>query len=863
MTITAKLRLNALIIAGVVCLLAGTGVVSLGLVKDKLSYLIEKSTPFQVRTTELQQKLQETVACLVRLGVVTTAVEFSHAKAALGKALDEVKTAQEVVERLSSERNDIYDELSRAAGQLVALTDKRLKAEGDVLAAHRTIGERSQGMEATLRKLDERITALQSNSSRSFAKSFGVSKGTTVQRVNLESLRASLDQLQLLLGSLPAARERKQVIVLKSRLNGIIDNFQENPTIRESKEFTAAGKTIKQKVAEIIALHGQALKAQDDALRQKLEAMITETREQNIGSLTVSFDVAVDRAGRDSAAAGHAQEAAFQQSNVSAGILAENAALVSAGLTLDSLATRIYIAESPEEIGRLEAEIARLFAKIDASERGLERAIASMNATGELRLLRTAEASLREMRGLLTGSDGITVKVRGELALKRETVKMNEGIRAMVQSFAEKGRGRIVTAHKEQEDSARGVNRIVRLSILAIAAVGGFILVFTFIFSILTARSITKPIRELVSIAQSFGNGDFSRQMDAGRPDEFGELGGHFNQATRKLSEITGKLSEATRTLDNHSRLLSGTAEKLALGTRDQAAQTTLSSSAMTEMTQTITEVAGNAGTAATASKEALFTATRGSEVVAETLVGMEEIAVMVRKAVALIVDLETRSEKIGTIVQTIEEIADQTNLLALNAAIEAARAGDHGRGFAVVAGEVKKLAQHTTEATGEIAGMVRDIQSGMVHSVSAMEAGNALVVKEVRKADEARQALEAIVVASNRGSDMIERIATASEEQSATAWQVASSFERIAEITRRTESDTDEIMRSSSELHQIVEELSSMAAWFKVGSLRPVPPQPTPVFVPRKEKASARRDAPFLEISPGSRTASRAYFSG
>jgi methyl-accepting chemotaxis protein len=186
---------------------------------------------------------------------------------------------------------------------------------------------------------------------------------------------------------------------------------------------------------------------------------------------------------------------------------------------------------------------------------------------------------------------------------------------------------------------------------------------------------------------------------------------------------------------------------------------------------------------------------------------------------------------KVGDIVETIEHIADQTNLLALNAAIEAARAGEHGLGFAVVAGEVRKLAKHTGAATSEIAGIVRDIQNGMRRSVQSMEQGNAQVVEEVHKAGEARQALEAIVVATNRGADMVQRIATATEQQSATVRQVAMSVESIAEITRKTDVETDDILRSAEQLQDVADELHGMARWFKVSGVASVESkQPAPV---------------------------------
>ena len=164
-------------------------------------------------------------------------------------------------------------------------------------------------------------------------------------------------------------------------------------------------------------------------------------------------------------------------------------------------------------------------------------------------------------------------------------------------------------------------------------------------------------------------------------------------------------------------------------------------------------------------------------------LPGMNKIAEVVTEAASTVQELGNSSEKIGEIVQVIDDIADQTNLLALNAAIEAARAGEQGRGFAVVADEVRKLAERTTKATKEIASMIKQIQKETIGAVQSMEKGTVEVSKGKELVEKAGVSLNQIISSSQEVVDNVSQVAAASEEQSATSEQISKNIEAISSV--------------------------------------------------------------------------------
>jgi methyl-accepting chemotaxis protein len=235
------------------------------------------------------------------------------------------------------------------------------------------------------------------------------------------------------------------------------------------------------------------------------------------------------------------------------------------------------------------------------------------------------------------------------------------------------------------------------------------------------------------------------------------------------------------------------------------------------EMAATSADIAHNCHQAAESSNLASHTAQNGANVVRDTVEGMTRIAAKVRSSASAVEQLGVRSDQIGEIVATIEDIADQTNLLALNAAIEAARAGEQGRGFAVVADEVRALAERTTKATREIGEMIKSIQKDTRLAVSAMEEGVKEVESGTAGAASSGQALEAILLQINDVTGQINQIATAAEEQTATTREITNNIQNISDTVKMSARSSEEISIASSQLSQLSVELQDMVKKFKL----------------------------------------------
>jgi len=331
--------------------------------------------------------------------------------------------------------------------------------------------------------------------------------------------------------------------------------------------------------------------------------------------------------------------------------------------------------------------------------------------------------------------------------------------------------------------------------------------------------AVILPIQDGARILEVMGTGDLTVRSTKEYRGQHQKIIDSINTLGDSLGSVLADVSEAVEATASATTQISSSTEEMAAGVQEQSSQAQEVASAVEQMTRTILQTTSNASNTADVAKNAGKAAKEGGIVVRNTIDGMNRIAIVVTKAAQTVQDLGKSSDQIGEIVQVIDDIADQTNLLALNAAIEAARAGEQGRGFAVVADEVRKLAERTTKATKEIAGMIKRIQQETKGAVESMEEGSIEVENGKGLAVQAGESLDQIISGSEEVVDRAMQVAAASEEQSSVAEEISKNIEAISNVTNESATGTQQIARAAEDLNRLTEKLLGLVAKFKVNN--------------------------------------------
>ncbi|OCS93113.1 chemotaxis protein [Caryophanon latum] len=355
-----------------------------------------------------------------------------------------------------------------------------------------------------------------------------------------------------------------------------------------------------------------------------------------------------------------------------------------------------------------------------------------------------------------------------------------------------------------------GIN--ILLAFLAIVAISTYV-----------EYGLSRPLKKLAQNANDLANLNLNgRILEIEGKDEMAELANSFKKVQLQLKETIQLVSESADqvatssvTLSESSAQTSDASSQIAISMNDLAEGTTDQSDQidvlLNEVNHTIEEVesclkiAEQALVNATASTDI---ARQGEAAISEAIRHLSTVTQTVSYATDSIQKLGKRSEEIGGIITVITGIADQTNLLALNAAIEAARAGDQGKGFAVVASEVRKLAEQSRDASGQITELINDIQAETSVTVRTMESNLLAVEEQVQIINKGGEALEKIVTRVAETEDNVHQMKSAFEHVHTSSENVQVALKTITHIIENTAAATEQVAATTEEQHTTVEEL-------------------------------------------------------
>ncbi|WP_440873878.1 methyl-accepting chemotaxis protein [Thalassotalea sp. PLHSN55] len=363
------------------------------------------------------------------------------------------------------------------------------------------------------------------------------------------------------------------------------------------------------------------------------------------------------------------------------------------------------------------------------------------------------------------------------------------------------------------------VNENIKQSLIIIAVLGVILVILIVLLSSYISGRITKPLSDTAEALDdiSQGDGDLTQRLRVRADDEIGSVSKGFNLFVEKIHTSISELKSGVEELTKSTARMDKVVVNTNLNTDKQNVETTQAATAIHQMAASAQEVASSASGAADAAREADSEASKGQQIVEDTIDSIASLSTEIIGAAEVINQLSSDADQIGSVLNVIKDIADQTNLLALNAAIEAARAGELGRGFSVVADEVRTLANRTQQSTEEIQEMIERLQKGAGQAVVVMESSQEQGRVTVDMASNARSSLEVITESVSVINDMNTQIATAAEQQTSVANEISQNVQQVADIAAESSENVAELTETSTELSELEHKLASIVAQFKL----------------------------------------------
>ncbi|NVO00869.1 MAG: methyl-accepting chemotaxis protein [Geobacteraceae bacterium] len=336
-------------------------------------------------------------------------------------------------------------------------------------------------------------------------------------------------------------------------------------------------------------------------------------------------------------------------------------------------------------------------------------------------------------------------------------------------------------------------------------------------------RKYTAPLHRLTQVARRIADGNLDEEAPVESRDEIGILAEAFNKMTtvivknlktevEKSNMLMASIKDAIVHLSSSANEMMAISVQQSSGSAEQAAAVQEVTTTSEEIAITAKQITANAVSVETMAESTSLSCNKGTTEVSNAINGMSVLRVQVQSIAESMLKLGDNSQKIGGIVEIIDEISDQTNLLALNAAIEAAGAGEAGKRFAIVAQEVKRLAERTVEATRQIKGLIEEIQKATNTTIMVTEDGTKAVDSASQLVDKVQLSFDSIIGLVEETARSAKEITLSTQQQTSACEQMAETMTEVRDVAQQVAGSARETERAISEIIALTEKLQTLA---------------------------------------------------
>jgi methyl-accepting chemotaxis protein len=361
--------------------------------------------------------------------------------------------------------------------------------------------------------------------------------------------------------------------------------------------------------------------------------------------------------------------------------------------------------------------------------------------------------------------------------------------------------------------AAQDVYERSRLSIyLTLAAAVLLAILVTWLIS----RAVVRPLETVMAFVARVGERDLSGTLEVRGRDEIGRLAATLNAMVAGLSDLARTNRAATADLNAAAAEIRASAQEQAASVEQQFAAVQETAATVDEITHSGAQISKRATEVIATAQATAQTSRQGLRAVSDTAKAMDAIREQAEAVAGNIVSLSEKTQTIGDIIETVNDISERTHLLALNAAIEAAAAGESGRSFAVVAAEMKLLADQAKAATGQVRGILGEIQRGINTSVMLTEEAVKRAAAGKTRSDTTQRTIEEITARVEENVQTFQQIVASTNQQQLGIEQVMGALQNIRQASQQTAAGTRQVETASANLTELAQALMALAERYR-----------------------------------------------